>query len=175
MWFFPPRHGCLALSRSMWSVHTLVLLLLLQKNWLCASQDDSLLPLTALAELTMGDYRYTTDMTKLHPLHSLSCSFSSSLCLSVTFLHCSSNTRMKPYGKLTMLCIPCGQPDVTLRPLDSKTTSSALQLAWTTLMLSFFETVAPLVFSRRSEQRLIKLIKKELLESYQDTLWWDFP
>lgn len=81
MWFFPPRHGCLALSCSMWSVHTLVLLLLLQKNWLCASQDDSLLPLTALAELTMGDYRYTTDMTKLHPLHSLSCSFSSSLSL----------------------------------------------------------------------------------------------
>lgn len=77
---------------------------------------------------------------------------------------------MKPYGKL-MLCIPCGQPDVTLRPLDSKTTPSALQLAWTTLMLSFFETVASLVFSRRSEQRLIKLIKKELLESYQDTLW----
>lgn len=105
--------------------------------------------------------------------HSLAASLLPSL--SVTFLHCSSNTRMKPYGKLTMLCIPCWQPDVTLRPLDSKTTPSALQLAWTTLMLSFFETVASLVFSRRSEQRLIKQIKKELLESYQDTLWWDFP
>lgn len=108
--FFPPRHERLC---STWSIPTLVPLLLLQKNWLCASQDDSLLPPTALAELTMGDH-YTTDGTELHPLtlnssvplHSFAASL---LSLSLTFLHCSWQTNESHTETLTWIYAPCGQ------------------------------------------------------------------
>lgn len=55
-------------------------LLLSQKNWSCASQDDSLLPPTALAELTVGNNK-TSVATKLHLCHlfSLFCSLHFSL------------------------------------------------------------------------------------------------
>ncbi len=128
VWFFPPEAWTPHVSCSTWSVPTLVPLLLSQKNWLCASQDDSLLPPTALAELTMGDH-YTTDGTKLHPLHStllslftllqLLFSLSLSLSLFVTFLYssCKKNTNETTRKNWRGSTLPVDKPDETLWPL----------------------------------------------------------
>lgn len=56
--FFPP---C-----SLWLIFPPMLLLFLQRNWSCASVDGSLLPPTALAELTMGEHE-TSAGAKPHP------------------------------------------------------------------------------------------------------------
>lgn len=87
VWFFLPS--------SRWSIATP---LFLQKNWLCASQDASLLPPTALAERATGDH-YTTDglnsilyILAIVPSHSSAASL-----LSFSLLHSSfaANKLMK--------------------------------------------------------------------------------
>lgn len=93
---------CVSLPAQAWTPHITFFMrpipmflpiFLLQKNWLYASQDGSLLPPTVLAELTMGDHN-TSDGIKNSILYiQLLSLFSSaaSVFLSVTFLHCSSN------------------------------------------------------------------------------------
>lgn len=137
-------------------------LLLLQKNWLCASQDDSLLPPTALAELINGrpqDY----PGTKLHPWHSALLSLFALLqlhfSLSLSLLHSSiaADKFSKPHRKTDVdlrslwtnwtrhynhfvLCKSLNSKTITTWADTTATTlllhATALQFAWTTLMLS---------------------------------------
>lgn len=57
---------CLFLPCSFQSISSPVRLLLLQRNWLCASVDGSLLPPTALAERRLGEH-HTSAGAQLHP------------------------------------------------------------------------------------------------------------
>lgn len=171
-------------SCSPWSLPTL--LFFLQKNWLCASQDDSLLPLTALAELTMGDH-FTTDGTKTPCFYIHFSVLPSFPFLSFSLLHSSiaADTLMKPHGKLAWICPPCGQPDVTLWPLSALASPCTPKTLTTPTTHCGLDTTSPcnntatfwmtltqrLCISWRSERWPIRII--HLLGSEQDTfrLW----
>lgn len=98
-------------------------LLLLQKNWLCASRDDSLLPPTALAELITGGHKATAG-TKLHPRRSLFhlllllLQLRLSFSLFVTFLHCNwQKKKTQTQKNWRGSSLPVDKPDETLKPL----------------------------------------------------------
>lgn len=127
------------------------MLLLLQKNWLCASQDDSLLPPTALAERNMGEHKMSIE-TKLCSL--CSALFSIAAFLSVLqLLHSSLQLIKKTSHRLPAvdLCSlwttwtrhynHCGNIKMLIAWAETMTTTlnlhaTTLQFAWTTLLHS---------------------------------------
>lgn len=135
--------------------------LVLQKNWLCASQDDSLLPPTALAEMTVEDYFNTTLCSTcafaLLSFFDLLLLFLSLFFLLFTFLHCSWQR------KLMWLYAPCGQLDIWLNWNATFYNPVFMQqhwCAWTTLKRKNKTDASSENFYTSSKRRL-RIIKKE--------------